>query len=479
MIRTVLRTAIAIFLIAPFLILFWKVKTWSLPETRELFRAIEFTIKQSFLSALLALVIGIAGARGLIYWQKRRRWIEFFLLAPNVLPTLFIILACFKVFSPFPFGLAGIVIIHVAMNVGLVSVTIAHLFENKVGGWSELALVEGASKRSFLWVTLNYLKRDLSLIFLFVFSICFTSLTVPLVAGRFDALTTETLIYEKIKVSGEWGQALGLSMLQSTFILILTIFLSRGDSLTTHSVTRNMDRLTNRWGLMLPLTFSILILASQFEGLNTGLAQTSANSAFAAAISGALQGTLMVGAGVGLLTFFLLSIAAYCTPHKNFQRFLNGYVAPSSVLTGFSLLLLDLQVSPLIKMVFGITLIQLPLFFRLYLNGRLEQLESQILVGRTLSASWRQIFWCVLSPQIFVTIGLASGLSAFWACGEFALSSLLTGQDLTLALLMKSSIAAYRLEAATLLVWLTLACGGMVLLAFWSLGYGLSRKSNS
>src|SRR5690606_17756883 len=127
--------------------------------------------------------------------------------------TLFVLLACLKFFSPFPFGFAGIVLVHAVLNIGLAAVSIARVLDAKVGGWAELALIEGGSRGNFLAAVFSSVKRDIGIVFLFIFSICFASLTVPLVVGRFDALTTEVLIYEKIRVTGEWGQAFSLSIL--------------------------------------------------------------------------------------------------------------------------------------------------------------------------------------------------------------------------------------------------------------------------
>ena len=62
MIRSGLRTLIAAFLMAPFFILFWKLRTWELPPVIETVHAIKFTVYQAFLSAAFSLLFGIAGA---------------------------------------------------------------------------------------------------------------------------------------------------------------------------------------------------------------------------------------------------------------------------------------------------------------------------------------------------------------------------------------------------------------------------------
>jgi thiamine transport system permease protein len=475
MIRAVIRTLIAVFLTLPFLTLIWKLEDWGFPQIDEALRALLFTFEQAAISAALSVLVGFWGAQGLLRWPTHKRWLEILFLVPNLFPTLFVLLACLKFFDPFPFGLVGIILIHVVLNSGLCAVAISRIFESKVGGWAELSWIEGASKRLFLPVAIRHLKRDLLILFLFVFSLCFASLTVPLVAGRFNAVTTELLIYEKVKISNEWSQALGLSILQTVLILIFSLLLSREHTLWT-STTKNLHLLSSRWGLLLPFLFSLIVVGSQFEGISIGLTQFSQISGD---IPQAVAGTFIVGAGVGGLSLILFALIIFSSPHKIFQRFLVGYVAPSSVLTGFALLILDFSLSPLARIILGITLVQLPLFYRLYVDGAFESLGSQIQVARTLGSDWKLLFKKVTWPQMAKPIGFAAGLSAFWACGEFALSSLLTAQNLTLALTVRNLIFSYRLEAATLILWILLACGVTLWLLFWSLGHGLSSKSHS
>ncbi|HEX4923613.1 MAG TPA: ABC transporter permease subunit [Bdellovibrionales bacterium] len=470
-----LRVLIALFLLLPFLVLIWKLEQVGLPPGREIAAALWFTVQQASLSALLSIAFGALGALGLLKAGRARKVFESAFLIPNLFPTLFVLLACLKVFSPFPFGLAGIVLVHVAINTGLAAVAIARLLEDKVGGWAELALVEGANRRLFLPVAARYLARDLGLLFLFIFSVCFSSLTVPMVAGRFDGLTLEMLIYEKIKISGQWDQALGLAFLQTALIFGFSFLLSADRTLRSPS-RRNLALLASRWGLVIPLVFSAIVVLSQLEGLAEGLRQAPV---LKSELPRAAFGTLAVGGGVGLLSFLLLTLIAVSMPHRRFQKFLIGYVAPSSVLTGFALLLIELPLPPQGQMILGITLIQLPLFYRLYVDGTLESIQPQLKVAQTLGAGPWLTFRQIVFPQVAPALAAASGLAAFWACGEFALSSLLAGQNLTLALMVKSLLSSYRLEAATLLLWLLLGFGVSLWIIFWSVGYVLGAKSRT
>lgn len=470
-----IRVPVVLFLLLPFLVLIWKLENVGLPPAREIVSVLAFTIHQAALSAALTVVLGACGALGLLKASGLRRLFETLYLVPSLFPTLFVLLACLKVFSPFPFGLTGIVLVHVVINTGLVAVALARLLEDKVGGWAELALVEGASRRLFFPVAARYLARDAGLLFMFVFSLCFSSLTVPMIAGRFDGLTLEMLIFEKIKVSGQWDQALGLALLQTGLIFAFTFLLSA--STTTRGPSRrNLALLAARLGLVPPLVFTAIVLLSQLEGWEIGLEQFAV---LKTELARAAFGTLFVAGGVGLLSFALLVLITAAMPHRRFQKFLIGYVAPSSVLTGFALLLLELPIGPHTQMILGITLIQLPLFYRLYVDGAMDAIKSQLNVARTLGAGSWLTYREIVFPQTAAPIAAASGLAAFWACGEFALSSLLAGQNLTLALLVKSLLSSYRLEAATVLLWILLGFGVSLWIIFWSIGYVVGAKSRS
>jgi thiamine transport system permease protein len=466
------------FLVFPFLTLIFYIDRWQFPTTIEIWRSFRFTVEQAFLSAAFSMAFGILGALGLLRLRRSRRSIEIFLLLPNLIPTLFVILAGLKVLDPFPFGLWGIVILHAGINTGLVAVTFAQIFENQVGGWVELACIEGAHRLPLLLVLLRYLKREISVLFLFVFTICFSSLTIPLIAGGFEESTLEVLIYEKVRISQNWSEAFGVAIFQSIFIFILTSLLVRKNARSI-SQPKNLRRLSWIWGIVPAFLFSSVILLTQLEGFPMGLRQMQANPIFKESLWQGFQGTLLVGFGVGLTSYFLLALVLFLLPNERFQKFLIGYVDPSSVLTGFSLLLIFKETYVFEQMIAGITVIQLPFFSRLYVDNRWNQILPQVQTAQTLSASSAQIFSHIVFPQAAKSLGLAAGLAGLWACGEFAVSSLITGQDVTLALLTKKLLSSYRLEIATVLVWCMMGAGALVWLIFWGSANVLGRKSTS
>ena len=157
---------------------------------------------------------------------KRTRAFEVLVLLPNAAPVLLLLLAVIK-FFPWARGLPGILLAHVLLNSGLVAVALVTLFQNKLSGQAELAWIEGASKWRFFRVgVLSYLKTDITVLGLFVFAICFASFSVPLLLGGSRATTMETLIFQKIRLSGDWGEAVALASIQAAAIFAISCFLN-------------------------------------------------------------------------------------------------------------------------------------------------------------------------------------------------------------------------------------------------------------
>ena len=202
---------LALALVSPFLILlFWTcllplgIRDFSSASHRLIWHEVAavflFTSAQALASALGALVLGIAGAYGLAaipaFLEKfstqsfaRRhaplasRVFETLALLPNLVPVLLLILAALK-FLPGARGFWGIILLHVLLNQGLVSVAVVDLLRQRVGGLAELARVEGTTRTMFFWrAVLPILKSDLLSLGLFVFALSFSSFAIPLIIG--------------------------------------------------------------------------------------------------------------------------------------------------------------------------------------------------------------------------------------------------------------------------------------------------------
>lgn len=470
----VLRIGIGLFLLFPFLALLFNFDDWSLSDSTQIFKALKYSVIQSTWSAVFSVALGFVGAIGLNFWRRYSNFVRAIFLFPNLIPPLFVMISAFQIFKPFPFGLTGIVLVNTMINAGLCAVVIQSIMEEKIGGWAELAYIEGASRIHFMLVALKFLKRDLALVGFFVFCVCFSSLTIPLLAGKFDVASLEILIYEKLHFSENFGEIFGLAALQSVFIFLLGIALPAPQSGRTQQ-PRELHLLKWRWGSVPIFVISMLILFEVFITAPKGLDQIRIIGwGIFGAESAALR-SLELGLLSGLSAFILCGAICYSLPHHRFEKFVLAYIAPSTALTAFSYFILDLQ-WPYVLTAAALTGLFLPVVFRLSVSSSFRGLTQEIEVAQVLGAGPNQIFWSITLPRCAKSFGIASGLVAFWAIGDFAVSGILMSDQVPLALLSKKLMESYRIEVASFFVLVLLILGCLLLFAFWSLGHVLSDR---
>lgn len=479
--RSLLRLSIVVFLLFPFLFLFSQFSISQVPDWGELRWAFKNSFIQAFFSAVLSLICGLWVALGLLSLsaERGRKWAEVLCLIPSFLPPLFTLLAILNAIDFFPMGLLGIIFIHVAMNFGLVAVLLSRILENKVGHVAELAYVEGASRWT-MWVRvfIPMLRRDLLYLGLFVFILCFGSFSVPLVVGGGMGTTVEVLIYEKIRLSGEWGEAIVLAFLQSLFIFSLSFMVSRGQSLHQHAREFFLKSIAMPSGLVFLIACALLYFYGYGMGIITGLTKLERFTGMGRDVLFGLAGSLALGLSCGFLSYLALMLIAYCWPKWWFEKFLSGYVAPSTSLACFSFLLLlpNGGLYPYLKIPLALVLLSLNGLFRMGWGGSLQALEDQAQIAYAMGASHRMIFKEILFPQLSDRAGVLAGIAAVWACGDFAVSRILAHRDLTIAMMTETLMSGYRLDQATVLSILIIVCGTLCYFACKGGSYVLRRK---
>lgn len=443
-----------------------------------------FTIAQAAMSAALALVIGLAGAYGLeaasAKWGVANgKFLEAVALLPNVAPVLLFLLAVMK-YAPGLRGLIGIVIVHALLNAGLVSASVLRLFHAKVAGLADLAWVEGSSRKKFFYrVALPVLRTDLFMIFTFVFAICFTSLAVPLVIGGSRATTLETLIWQWLRIDGDFSRALGATFLQIISIFALILVLRKRTTVAHSSVARTAQPLlANAIGLPIILAPAILLIVSMFDKPITGANLFFESDVLRSELLRTFAGSLVIALGTGSLVAFILLAISFVEPRGFARKVLLGYVAPSSVITGFALLMAwrSMGTATYFKIMIALTLISVPAFYRLYWDSTLESLHNQRTVAMSLGASTWLTFKRVVVPQVLRPACFVAGLSSLWAWGDFALSKTIAERDVSLGMLVQSLMGTYRFEIATFLVWILLLGGALTFLFFQGVGRVFGQK---
>jgi len=482
--RNLIRSALLLYLVFPFLFLLSHFHITSWPEWRELLWAFKNSLLQAFFSATFSVLLGGWVALGLIcftdgFRRHLRMVLEVLCLLPNFLPPLFTLLSLLNFMDPFPMGIVGITIAHTIINFGLVAVMLANTIENKLGSLAELAYIEGASRRQFLreaaW---PILKNDIFLLFLFVFAVCFGSFAIPLIVGGGKGTTLEVLIYEKIRLSSNWSEAVVLAALQSAFIFTVSFFAKRGGAVSSSRVV-NLRVLRSYSGVGILLLIMLFGFLGYVQGVVEGIHQMSAFYELQSPLIWNFFGSVVMGTLVGLLSFGSLLVIAYCWPKLWFEKFLAGYVAPSTALCCFAFLILGTNESfwPFIKIPLAFNLLCLASLYRMGWDGVLRGLEGQISVARTLGANSNQIFKDVLLPQISKRAALFAGVAAVWACGDYSVSRILAHRDMTLAMMTETLMSSYRLGLATLLSLSLVVCGVICFFIMMGVGNVFSRKS--
>lgn len=485
MIKKTLRMGIAFFLGFPFLFLILKFPLQFRLDLDEMVWAFSNSFWQAFGSAGFSLILGLWGAFGLVCFSDRthRLWrtlFEVLLLLPNFVPALFVLLSVLNFVDPFPMGLPGIILVHTLMNWGMVAVLAARLFEQRLGGMAELALIEGVSFWKFLrQVFFPLLWKDLSYLWLLVFAICFSSFSVPLVVGGGRGTTVEVLIYERIRFSSDWSEAVLLAVLQTVFLLMLSwVLISSGSRPLTQ--LRNLSLLRMRTGVAAILIFTTVFISGYLEGLPEGFERLHELKDLVGEIAWAACGTFVLCLLAGSFSLILLMGLAGLMPSRWLSTFLTGYTAPSSALAGFALMALGPNGGawPLVKIPIALVLIFLPALWRMGWQRQIESIEGQKQVAQTLGASDWQIWRRIVVPQLAPQAGTMAGIASVWAGGDFAISRLMASTDLTLGMMTETLISSgYRLGLATWMSLLLLFVVVISFLLFKGIGYVLSRKS--
>lgn len=464
-IRSFLRVSLGLFLTLPFLIWIAEIQDWETAALGGVRRPLLNSTMQAGASTFATMAFGFVLFRGLQSFSVNSayRWIEKILLVPNLIPPLFVGLALLSwttVIGPFPFGMGAVVVAHVLLNSGLVAISLDRLFKSKAGGMADAAYVMGVRPYTFfVRVAWPVLRGDLMSLALFVFALGFTSFSLPLLLSGDRVVTLEIAIFDAIRTDGQWSKAVTLAALQTLFMFVLAAILPR--PLWSRSDSRFAVRYLS-WPLAKILVFVPMVVlllgwsVGSFSGLGSGI-----EPELLASLMEGIFTSAAIGLACGLLHLILFLLTAYVSPHERLAQFLNGYLAPSAAITGFGLLLIPAQqdLSRLGVLVIALTLISYPLLYRWLVHSVLMELRKQIKVARSLGASWMMILLEVVWPQSAHTLLRASGLAALWASGDFALSGILLGDEVTVPVLINGLIANYRYDTAQLLLFPLLVVG--------------------
>lgn len=493
-----MRAAILIFCLSPYVYLFSQVSSFKRIDVPELMWALANSFKQASLSAILATVFGLWIALGLNRLEMHNRTLTQFLkgalLLPSILPPFFIILTFLSWVQPFPFGVTGMVLVHFPMLAGFAAVVLQGQLNDKLGELSTVAQVMGAGRRLFWRRSFALVRREVFALAGFLFVWAFTSFSVPLVLGGGRGTTLEILIFEKIRISGDWGAALTLSLVQSLLVAVMLLSLPATKAHRGRADVRPSGLLRSRVGLGVGVLFAVLFIVPWLLLSWRGWGYLAGSPEVVTQVAQAAWMSLRLGVFAGVFALLFMSLCAFGFGSPWFFRFLRGYYAPSASLLGLcglGLMSVAVDLDPgyfllrggqeFSNLVYALTLTLMfgPPLFRVGIDARLSDLEEQILAARTLGAGRMQIFTGVILPQLWSRLCLLSALAAFWTAGDFALAKFFFDSGETLPLMIENLMGSYRIDPALSLGHAVFLIGGLLFFAFWRLGHVFDPRSKS
>lgn len=467
---------IVIFFI-PVIAFFSEIETLQLPQNSDWLNSLGMTMAHSAFSSTLALMLGGFGALGLssVLGSKKKWAWQLIAMLPGFIPQIVVLTSVISLASIVNLEVRGffwLVLIHGLMNVGICAVAIDQLVSRRLSHLISLCLVDGVSRSQFfIKVFIPSLKGDLFSIWLLVFCFCMTSFGIPLIVGSSE-LSFEIFIYEKVKIESNWSGGLFLGFMQIILIFILARGIHQEDeSLSVLSPgVKTYSWAPGKWLLLLLSSLSFCGLLSGMSHLLISKSQLEWDL-FGSELFNSFVGTLAICSLTFVVTYLLFFLVSFLFPFRLIHKFFTGFLPPSVVIFGFGLWIIGSNEVPYsyLKISFGLALIFFPALYRWKGGAQFMALRTQIQNAQVLSSSRWQTYRCIILPQCQKTFLWLSGVSAFWASGDFALSSVLNFGTHSLGLLNETLVTAYQFELAALVSFVTLGVGAM----FFALGGGL------
>ena len=468
----------------PILTFFGKIESVSAPHWSVWSGPLVWSFFHSAASATIALVLGFWGALGLSGVQSlKAKWVwQSLAMLPGFLPQIVVLTSLMSTAALFGGevrGLSWLIWVHALLNVGICAVAIDSLFQSQGGPLLSLCRVEGASPTRFLvFVFFPVFKKQIFAIWLLVFCFCLTSFGVPLIVA--DARWSfEVLLFDVVKTQGLWSQGLFLGGLQILLVFGFSMFVFRRGSQPGPLSSPSLVGYPSKAGLaMLGFLSAVSVL-----GLVNGWAAVESlkfaftNLDFQQELLQSVFGTLKISAMSFFMTYTLLMLSSGLIDSPFLHRFFVSFLPPSTVLFGFGLWMLfsNEPPAPYLKIALGLSLLFFPALYRWKAGPIFQSLKSQWEVAEVLGANRWTILNRVVWPQCQPVFFWLSGVAAFWASGDFALSSILSFGTQSLGILNESLVGSYRFELATLVSFVTLVVG----FSFFAIGSWLGHVTRT
>ncbi len=450
----------------------------------EIFWAFKNSLSQAAAAAALVTFLSVPMSLGLFFLKpKLKSFAVSLLLIPQILPSLFTILIAFSLWNPFPMGSVGITFIFTIVHLGFVTVFINASTEEKLSSYSINSEIFGISRwKFFLNIYFPLMRSELVTGFILIFIYCFTSFSIPLVAGGGRGTNLELLIYETIFIKQNWSAAWMLNIFQSFFIFALSLSLLRHKSFVSSQFNAG-PYLKSKVGLALIVIYLATYLGGYAIGLANSLGQLDLIQSFSTEISNATIRSLQI------LTIYLcvcsllliLSIFDFIKngKHGNARHFLST----STILVGFSFYLLfpAAPSADFFKLTLAMSILFFPALFKSFLEKPLDQLHRQIQVAQIYGISTYRIITTVVLQQMKRPLFLWVSFLVIWFLSDFAVVKSLGIQRHTLGMMTENFLGSYRLSLAYLLSFYILVLWLLIMLVIYVLSgvYRVVHKKSS
>lgn len=453
---------------------------------------------QAALSALLSLALGVALALALLRrCFPGRELLLALLTTAAVAPTIVIAFGVVAIYGrsgllgslmrgigaepPSIYGLHGIVLAHVLMNMPLVTRALLHAFEREPGERRRLASALGFTAADcFRHLDWPVIRREAPALAVLVFLLCFTSFAIVLSLGGGPAnATLEVAIYEAVRFEADFFRAAALAGLQLVICLGLAASLSaltpraRAEAGAGHRAPRP-DLRTMRGIDAGVLALGTVLVAPPLLSVASGLAHLPSLASAEFVRAAATSAVIAVTAGLlACLLALLLASSARRLPQRSRLADLAAFallgLPPFAFVAGLYVLLrglgdpasLGLVLVPLVN-----ALMALPYAYRLLAPALATSAERHGRLAESLGlAGWnrlRLVEWPALRGALGAAFAFATALSL----GDFGVIALFGGPELTtLPYLLANRLGAYRIdEAGALALVLVLSAGGLAFL---------------
>lgn len=465
----------------PLLLLFSKLFYIQSVNYSELFWAVKNTLMQSLGSAFIVAFFGFVFSLGLLAIQNPKvgRLLELLCVLPSFIPTLFILNFSLDWVEPFPIGVLGIMIVHSIIYTGLMANYFKKSILQELEGYLKLAYLEGARFWQVFWALFPLIRNIFLRGFVFVFIVCLSSFSVPLVVGGGAGTTLEVLIYEKVKISADWSAALMLSLVQ--IVLVFTVVQAsqkfkgfhKDFSLKNHSVRIFSSKKILYFLLgLVALFYSVFVIDFIF-----GWQQLLKIAGLDQKIISLIPNSFLIGLLGAIVFLFIYLIQSYLSVRSKVHGFLISFVFGSSALSGLAYFLFFHE-----RLLFlGFILCLVTLFYPSILNfsgwSLLQSLSWQSDVAEIMGASRGLIFRKIIFPQVIKRGCFLAALCGFWCLGDFAISKIIFAQEISLAMLTESLMSSYRIQAAYAVSSVVLLLGIFLFVLLGALGHVLDKKS--